>query len=83
MKRLFTTVDALLGQDEAAPLEWGTFDDELWLLLSDRIIDPSQPDNYPDQWESTSHHDGSNGRSARDSCCEAESGWKAHSCRFR
>ena len=47
MKRLFTTVDALLDRDVASPLEWGTFDDELWLLLSDRITNPSQLDDYP------------------------------------
>ena len=47
MKRLFTTVDALLDQDEASPLKWETFDDEMWFLLSERITDPSQLDNYP------------------------------------
>jgi hypothetical protein len=47
MTRLFTTVDALLDQDEASPLEWSAFDDALWLLLSDRIADPSQLDRYP------------------------------------
>ena len=47
MKRLFTTVDALLDQDEESPLEWGTFDDELWLLLSDKITDPLELENYP------------------------------------
>ena len=47
MKPCFTTVDALLDQDEASPLEWETFDDELWLLLSDRITDPSELDDYP------------------------------------
>jgi hypothetical protein len=46
-KRRFTTVAALLDQDEASPLEWGTFDDELWLLLSDRITHPSELDDYP------------------------------------
>jgi hypothetical protein len=45
--RLFTTIDALLDQDEALPLKWSTFDDELWMLLSGRITDPSQFDNYP------------------------------------
>jgi Domain of unknown function (DUF4375) len=47
MKPQFTTVDALLDQDEASPLEWETFDDALWLLLCRRITDPSQLDNYP------------------------------------
>src|SRR5262252_7238632 len=47
MRRLFTNIDALLDQDEASPLERGTFDDALWLLLSGRITDPSQLDNYP------------------------------------
>jgi hypothetical protein len=47
MKRRFTTVDALLDQDEAAPLESSTFDDELWLLLSDRITNPAELEDYP------------------------------------
>jgi len=47
MKRLFTNIDALLDQDEASPLERGTFDDALWVLLSGRITDPSQLDSYP------------------------------------
>src|SRR5215813_1372116 len=47
MKRRFTNIDALLDQDEASPLERGTFDDALWVLLSGRITDPSQLDNYP------------------------------------
>src|SRR5690349_14134482 len=47
MKRLFTTVDALLDQDEKTPLEWSKFDDELWLLVSDRIVDPLELENYP------------------------------------
>ena len=47
MNRQFTTVDALLDHDEASPLEWGTFDDELWLLLSDRIVDPAELESFP------------------------------------
>ncbi len=47
MKRLFTTIDALLDHDETSPLEWSVFDDELWLLLSDRITHPSELENYP------------------------------------
>ncbi len=47
MKHRFTTVDALLDQDEASPLEWDAFDDELWLLLSDMITDPSDLNDYP------------------------------------
>ena len=47
MKRRFLTVDALLDEDEASPLEWESFDDELWMLLSDKIADPSELDNYP------------------------------------
>ena len=47
MKRRFTTVDALLDEDEASPLEWETFDDELWLPLSDKITDPSELEDYP------------------------------------
>jgi hypothetical protein len=46
MTRLFTTVDALLDQDEASPLEWSAFDDQLWLLLCARITKPSQLDSY-------------------------------------
>lgn len=47
MTRLFPTVDALLDQDEASPLEWSVFDDELWLLLSDTITHPAELENYP------------------------------------
>jgi hypothetical protein len=47
LPRLFTTVDALFDHDEASPLEWNTFDDELWSLLCGRIADPSEFDNYP------------------------------------
>jgi hypothetical protein len=47
MNRHYKSVDALLDEDEASPLEWETFDDELWLLLSDKITDPSQLDGYP------------------------------------
>ncbi|MCE9556111.1 MAG: DMP19 family protein [Planctomycetes bacterium] len=47
MKRYFTTVDALLDQDEASPLEWSVFDDELWLILSGSITHPSELENYP------------------------------------
>jgi hypothetical protein len=47
MNRRFTTVDGLLDQDEASPLEWSTFDDELWLLLSERITSPSQLAGHP------------------------------------
>jgi len=46
-RRRFTTVDALLDQDERSPLECNTFDDQLWLLLTNRITEPSQLDNYP------------------------------------
>ena len=35
MKRIFTTVDALLDQGQASPLAWEAFDDELWLLIGD------------------------------------------------
>ena len=49
MPPLFTTVDALFDQDEASPLEWSTFDDELWSLLCERITDPSECDSYPRQ----------------------------------
>jgi Domain of unknown function (DUF4375) len=47
LPHLFTTVDALLDQDEASPLEWETFDGELWSLLCGRITDPSELLNYP------------------------------------
>lgn len=47
MKRRFETVDDLLDQDDASPLEWATFDDELWILLSDRIIEPGELEHYP------------------------------------
>ena len=43
----FTTVDALFDQDEASPLEWNTFDDELWSLLCGKMTDPSEFDNCP------------------------------------
>jgi len=47
MNRQFTTIDALLDHDEASPLEWSTFDDELWMLLSDRFVDPVELENFP------------------------------------
>lgn len=47
LPRLFATVAALFHQDEASPLEWTTFDDELWGLLCEKITDPSEFDNYP------------------------------------
>jgi hypothetical protein len=47
LPRLFTTVDDLFDHDEASPLEWNTFDDELWSLLCGRITDPSEFDYYP------------------------------------
>ena len=47
MQRFFTTIDALFDHDEASPLEWQTFDDELWSLLCERMTDPSDFENCP------------------------------------
>jgi hypothetical protein len=47
VKLLFASVDALLRHDEASPMEWSKFDDELWMHLSDRFSNPSELEDYP------------------------------------
>ena len=47
LKRLFSTVDALLDHDAASPLENSLFDTELWMLLSARITHPAELEDYP------------------------------------
>jgi hypothetical protein len=44
----YKTVAALLDADTKTPLEAGKFDDELWLLLTKKVHNPSDLKKYPE-----------------------------------